>query len=368
MIDFKIKNTSGKARLGTLSVNNNIIETPCFMPVGTAATVKTMTASEVSELGYKIILANTFHLMLRPGVDIVSKHGGIHEFMKWDGAIITDSGGYQVFSLAKLRKITKEGVYFNSPIDGAKVFLNAKKSIGLQEQFNSDIIMQFDECTPYPADKKTAESSLDLSLIWGKESKLSISKEKSNLFGIIQGGIHDDLRDKSLEGLIEIGFDGYAIGGLSVGETSEERNRVLDNIAHKMPTNKARYLMGVGTPEDLVEAVIRGVDMFDCVIPTRNARTGFLYTKTGILKLRNSRYKDDMMPIEEGCMCYTCRNFTRSYLKHLDNCKEILGLRLNTIHNLYYYHDLMLRIREAIALNRFDDFVKNFYTARNQEN
>ena len=368
MIDFKIKNTSGKARLGTLSVNNNIIETPCFMPVGTAATVKTMTASEVSELGYKIILANTFHLMLRPGVDIVSKHGGIHEFMKWDGAIITDSGGYQVFSLAKLRKITKEGVYFNSPIDGAKVFLNAKKSIGLQEQFNSDIIMQFDECTPYPADKKTAESSLDLSLIWGKESKLSISKEKSNLFGIIQGGIHDDLRDKSLEGLIEIGFDGYAIGGLSVGETSEERNRVLDNIAHKMPTNKARYLMGVGTPEDLVEAVIRGVDMFDCVIPTRNARTGFLYTKTGILKLRNSRYKDDMMPIEEDCMCYTCRNFTRSYLKHLDNCKEILGLRLNTIHNLYYYHDLMLRIREAIALNRFDDFVKKFYTARNQEN
>jgi len=368
MIDFKIKNTSGKARLGTLSVNNNIIETPCFMPVGTAATVKTMAASEVSELGYKIILANTFHLMLRPGVDIVSKHGGIHEFMKWDGAIITDSGGYQVFSLAKLRKITKEGVYFNSPIDGAKVFLNAKKSIGLQEQFNSDIIMQFDECTPYPADKKTAESSLDLSLIWGKESKLSISKEKSNLFGIIQGGIHDDLRDKSLEGLIEIGFDGYAIGGLSVGETSEERNRVLDNIAHKMPTNKARYLMGVGTPEDLVEAVIRGVDMFDCVIPTRNARTGFLYTKTGILKLRNSRYKDDMMPIEEDCMCYTCRNFTRSYLKHLDNCKEILGLRLNTIHNLYYYHDLMLRIREAIALNRFDDFVKKFYTARNQEN
>ena len=365
MIDFKIKNTSGKARLGTLSVNNNIIETPCFMPVGTAATVKTMTASEVSELGYKIILANTFHLMLRPGVDIVSKHGGIHEFMKWDGAIITDSGGYQVFSLAKLRKITKEGVYFNSPIDGAKVFLNAKKSIGLQEQFNSDIIMQFDECTPYPADKKTAESSLDLSLIWGKESKLSISKEKSNLFGIIQGGIHDDLRDKSLEGLIEIGFDGYAIGGLSVGETSEERNRVLDNIAHKMPTNKARYLMGVGTPEDLVEAVIRGVDMFDCVIPTRNARTGFLYTKTGILKLRNSRYKDDMMPIEEDCMCYTCRNFTRSYLKHLDNCKEILGLRLNTIHNLYYYHDLMLKIRESIKLNTFDDFVKEFYIARN---
>jgi queuine tRNA-ribosyltransferase len=366
MIDFKIKNTSGKARLGTLIVNNNIIETPCFMPVGTAATVKTMSASEVSEIGYKMILANTFHLMLRPGVKIISKHGGIHEFMNWNGVIITDSGGYQVFSLAKLRKITKEGVYFNSPIDGAKVFLDPKKSIWLQEQFNSDIIMQFDECTPYPADKKTTESSLDLSLAWGKQSKSSISKDKSNLFGIIQGGIYDDLRDKSLEGLTNIGFDGYAIGGLSVGETSIERNGVLDNIAHKMPSDKPRYLMGVGTPEDIVEAVIREVDMFDCVIPTRNARTGFLYTNNGILKLRNSRYKDDMKPIEEGCQCYTCKNFTRSYLKHLDNCKEILGLRLNTIHNLYYYHSLMERIRESIRVNKFDDFVKEFYAARNE--
>ena len=286
--------------------------------------------------------------------------------MNWNGGIITDSGGYQVFSLAKLRKITKEGVYFNSPIDGAKVFLDPKKSIWLQEQFNSDIIMQFDECTPYPADKKTTESSLDLSLVWGKQSKSSISKDKSNLFGIIQGGVYDDLRDKSLEGLTNIGFDGYAIGGLSVGETSMERNSVLDNIAHKMPSDKPRYLMGVGTPEDIVEAVIRGVDMFDCVIPTRNARTGFLYTNNGILKLRNSRYKDDMKPIEEGCQCYTCKNFTRSYLKHLDNCKEILGLRLNTIHNLYYYHSLMERIRESIRANKFDDFVKAFYAARNE--
>jgi len=368
MINFTLKNTIEKARLGTLAVNNHIIETPCFMPVGTAATVKTMAASEVKSFGYKIILANTFHLMLRPGVDIIAKHNGIHDFMNWDGAIITDSGGYQVFSLAKLRKITKKGVHFNSPIDGAKVFLDPKKSIWLQEQFNSDVIMQFDECTPYPADKKTAESSLDLSLIWGKQSKLSLTKEKSNLFGIIQGGIYDDLRDKSLDGLIDIGFDGYAIGGLSVGESAEERNAVLDNIAHKMPSDKARYLMGVGTPEDIVEAVKRGVDMFDCVIPTRNARTGFLYTKNGILKLRNARYKDDMRPIDEDCQCYTCRNFTRSYLKHLDNCKEILGLRLNTIHNLYYYHDLMLKIRESIELNRFDDFVKEFYTARNSEN
>ena len=366
MIDFKIKNSTSKARLGELNLNNHLIETPCFMPVGTAATIKTMAASEVSDLGYNIILANTFHLMLRPGVEIISKHNGIHDFMNWKGAIITDSGGYQVFSLAKLRKITKEGVYFNSPIDGAKVFLDPKKSIWLQEQFNSDIIMQFDECTPYPADKTTAESSLDLSLIWGKQSKLSLTKDKSNLFGIIQGGIYDDLREKSLSGLVEIGFDGYAIGGLSVGETSKERNKVLDNIAHKMPADKPRYLMGVGTPEDIVEAVKRGVDMFDCVIPTRNARTGFLYTKKGIVKLRNSRYKDDMMPIDEDCMCYTCRNFTRSYLKHLDNCKEILGLRLNTIHNLYYYHDLMLKIRESIALNRFDDFVKEFYSARSQ--
>ena len=226
--------------------------------------------------------------------------------------------------------------------------------------------MQFDECTPYPADKKTTESSLDLSLLWGKQSKSSISKDKSNLFGIIQGGVYDDLRDKSLEGLTNIGFDGYAIGGLSVGETSMERNGVLDNIAHKMPSDKPRYLMGVGTPEDIVEAVIRGVDMFDCVIPTRNARTGFLYTNNGILKLRNSRYKDDMKPIEEGCQCYTCKNFTRSYLKHLDNCKEILGLRLNTIHNLYYYHSLMERIRESIRANKFDDFVKAFYAARNE--
>jgi len=365
MIEYKLNKNSGKARLGKINLNGHIIETPCFMPVGTAATVKTMTASEVSNFGYKIILANTFHLMLRPGVNIISKHGGIHEFMKWGGAIITDSGGYQVFSLAKLRKITKEGVHFSSPIDGSKVYLDPKISIELQEKFNSDIIMQFDECTPYPADKITAEKSLDLSLIWGKESKNSITKDKSNLFGIIQGGIYDDLRDKSLAGLTSIGFDGYAIGGLSVGETADERNRVLDNIAHKMPQDKVRYLMGVGTPQDIVEAVIRGVDIFDCVIPTRNARTGFLYTKKGILKLRNSRYKDDMKPIEEGCMCYTCQNYTRSYLKHLDNCKEILGLRLNTIHNLYYYHDLMLNIRESIRNNKFDDFIKEFYSNRN---
>ena len=364
-IKFHVKNSFKKARLGILNLNNHIINTPCFMPVGTAATVKTMSASEVSTLGYNIILANTFHLMLRPGVDIISKHNGIHDFMNWDGAIITDSGGYQVFSLAKLRKITKEGVHFRSPIDGSKVFLDPKISIGLQERFNSDIIMQFDECTPYPADKITTEKSLDLSLIWGKDSKNSITKEKSNLFGIIQGGIYDDLRDKSLDGLMDIGFDGYAIGGLSVGETSEERNKVLDNIAYKMPKDKVRYLMGVGTPEDIVEAVKRGVDIFDCVIPTRNARTGFLYTKKGILKLRNSRYKDDMKPIEEGCMCYTCQNYTRSYLKHLDNCKEILGLRLNTIHNLYYYHDLMLNIRESIRNNKFDDFIKEFYSNRN---
>ena len=366
MIDFKINNSIKKARSGKLVLNDHVIETPCFMPVGTAATIKTMSASEVKDFGYKIILANTFHLMLRPGVDIISQHNGIHKFMNWDGAIITDSGGYQVFSLAKLRKITKEGVHFNSPIDGAKVFLDPKKSIWLQEQFNSDIIMQFDECTPYPANKKTAESSLDLSLIWGKQSKESITKEKSNLFGIVQGGVYDDLRDKSLSGLVEIGFDGYAIGGLSVGESAEERNAVLDNIAHKMPSDKARYLMGVGTPEDIVEAVKRGVDMFDCVIPTRNARTGFLYTKNGILKLRNARYKDDMRPIDEDCKCYTCRNFTRSYLKHLDNCKEILGLRLNTIHNLYYYHDLMVKIRQSIQENKFDDFVKEFYYLRNQ--
>ena len=364
MINFNLQKTSKKARFGSILLNGHNIETPCFMPVGTAATVKTMSGSEVGDFGYKIILANTFHLMLRPGPEIINKHGGIHDFMKWNGAIITDSGGYQVFSLSKLRKITKEGVYFNSPIDGKKVFLDPKKSIWLQEQFNSDIIMQFDECTPYPADKKTTESSLDLSLIWGKQSKDAVTKEKSNIFGIIQGGVYDDLRDKSLEGLVEIDFDGYAIGGLSVGETSVERNLVLDNIAHKMPVNKVRYLMGVGTPEDIVEAVLRGGDIFDCVIPTRNARTGFLYTKKGILKIRNARYKDDMMPIDEDCNCYTCNNFSRSYLKHLDNCKEILGLRLNTIHNLYYYQNLMSNIRSSIKAGKFEEFVKEFYDLR----
>ena len=336
MINFIIKNTFGKARTGELDLNNHKIETPCFMPVGTAATVKTMTSNEVYNYGYNIILANTFHLMLRPGVEIIRKHGGLHNFMNWGGAIITDSGGYQVFSLSKLRKITQEGVYFSSPIDGSKVFLDPKKSIWLQEQFNADIIMQFDECTPYPADKKTAEESLDLSLKWGKESKLSLTSDKSNLFGIIQGGIYDDLRDKSLEGLKEIDFHGYAIGGLSVGEPSNERNKVLDNIAHKMPSNKPRYLMGVGTPEDIVEAV----------------------------KLRNSKYKDDMRPIDENCTCYTCMNYTRSYLKHLDNCKEILGLRLNTIHNLHYYYKLMNDIRDSIKNNLFDNFIKDFYKAR----
>ena len=367
MLNFTLKNVQNKARLGSLSLNGHFIDTPCFMPVGTAATVKAMSGSEIYDFGYKIILANTFHLMLRPGVEIISKHNGIHKFMNYNGAIITDSGGYQVFSLSKLRKITNKGVYFQSPIDGEKVFLDSKKSIWLQEQFGADIIMQFDECTPYPADKKTADKSLELSLIWGKSSKEAITQSKSNLFGIIQGGVHDDLRDKSLSGLLDIGFDGYAIGGLSVGETSEERNKVLDNIAHKMPEDKPRYLMGVGTPSDIIEAVLRGVDMFDCVIPTRNARTGFLYTNKGILRLRNSKYKDDMAPIQEDCLCYTCRNYTRSYLRHLDSCKEILGLRLNTIHNLYYYQKLMEELRSSIKSNKLEDFVREFYNSQNQE-
>ena len=367
MLNFKLKNSQDKARLGVLSLNEHLIDTPCFMPVGTAATVKAMSGSEIYDFGYKIILANTFHLMLRPGVEIISNHGGLHKFMNYDGAIITDSGGYQVFSLSKLRKITEKGVHFVSPIDGEKVFLDSKKSIWLQEQFGADIIMQFDECTPYPADKNTADKSLELSLIWGAKSKEAITNSKSNLFGIVQGGIHDDLRDKSLSGLLDIGFDGYAIGGLSVGETAEERNKVLDNIAHKMPNDKPRYLMGVGTPVDILEAVLRGVDMFDCVIPTRNARTGFLYTTKGILKLRNSRFKDDLRPIDENCSCYTCQNFSRSYLRHLDSCKEILGLRLNTIHNLYYYQKLMKDLRHSIKLNKLEDFVREFYNSQNQE-
>ena len=351
-------------RRGRLSFPRGTIETPAFMPVGTYGTVKAMTPEELKEIGAEIILGNTFHLMLRPGTDIIKLHGDLHDFMHWDKPILTDSGGFQVFSLAKLRKITEEGVSFNSPVDGDKVMLTPEKSMQVQNDLGSDIVMIFDECTPYPATEEQARDSMELSLRWAKRSKDAHDDNPSALFAIVQGGMYPELRKHSADGLVDIGFDGYAIGGLSVGEPEGERNKVLECTTPLLPTDKPRYLMGVGTPEDIIESVRRGIDMFDCVMPTRNARTGFLYTSTGILKIRNSQYKDDTRPVDENCQCYTCRNYSRAYLRHLDKCKEILSSRLNTIHNLHYYQQLMKEIRQAIEEDRFDDYVKDFYAKR----
>ncbi|MDQ1363300.1 MAG: queuine tRNA-ribosyltransferase [Pseudomonadota bacterium] len=331
------------------------------MPVGTYGTVKAMTPEELETLGAQIILGNTFHLMLRPGTEIIRLHGDLHDFMHWQKPILTDSGGFQVFSLARLRKITEEGVSFNSPVDGAKVLLTPEKSMQVQRELGSDIVMIFDECTPYPATEEQARDSMSLSLRWAARSKAAHADNPSALFGIVQGGMYAGLRKISAEGLVNIGFDGYAIGGLSVGEPMDERNHVLEATTPHLPQDKPRYLMGVGTPEDIIESVRRGIDMFDCVIPTRNARTGFLYTSQGILKIRNSRYQNDTRRVDENCQCYTCRNYSRAYLRHLDKCKEILSSRLNTIHNLHYYQHLMREIREAIEQDRFDDYAKDFY-------
>ena len=358
-----IKGESGPRR-GRIQFPRGSIETPAFMPVGTYGTVKAMTPEELKDIGAEIILGNTFHLMLRPGTEIIKLHGDLHDFMHWDKPILTDSGGFQVFSLAKLRKITEEGVSFNSPIDGAKVMLTPELSMQVQKDLGSDIVMIFDECTPYPATEQEARESMELSLRWAKRSKDAHDDNPSALFAIVQGGMYEELRKQSADGLVAIGFDGYAIGGLSVGEPEEERNKVLECTTPLLPTDKPRYLMGVGTPEDIVESVRRGVDMFDCVMPTRNARTGFLYTSTGIIKIRNSKYKDDTRPVDENCDCYTCRNYSRAYLRHLDKCREILSSRLNTIHNLHYYQQLMKEIRQAIEDDRFDDYVKDFYQKR----
>jgi queuine tRNA-ribosyltransferase len=358
---FDLLKGSDGPRRGRLSFPRGDIETPAFMPVGTYGTVKAMTPEELEDLGAQIILGNTFHLMLRPGTEIIRLHGDLHDFMHWQKPILTDSGGFQVFSLAKLRKITEEGVSFNSPVDGAKVLLTPEKSMQVQRELGSDIVMIFDECTPYPATLEQAEQSMSLSLRWAARSKQAHGDNPSALFGIVQGGMYADLRKVSADGLVNIGFDGYAIGGLSVGEPMDERNHVLEATTPHLPQDKPRYLMGVGTPEDIIESVRRGIDMFDCVIPTRNARTGFLYTSQGILKIRNSRYQNDTRPIDESCQCYTCRHYSRAYLRHLDKCKEILSSRLNTIHNLYYYQQLMREIRTAIEQDRFDDYVKDFY-------
>jgi queuine tRNA-ribosyltransferase len=358
---FKLSKQNNGVRRGRLSFDRGNIETPAFMPVGTYGTVKAMTPEELTAIGTEIILGNTFHLMLRPGTEIIRKHGDLHDFMHWQKPILTDSGGFQVYSLAKMRKITEQGVLFSSPVDGRKIELTPEYSMQIQKQLGSDIVMIFDECTPYPATEKEAMESMQLSLRWADRCKIAHQGNTSALFGIVQGGMYKALRHESAQGLTKLGFDGYAIGGLSVGEPMEERNQVLDFTVAELPADKPRYLMGVGRPEDIIEAVKRGIDMFDCVIPTRHARTGFLYTTTGILKIRNSRYQDDTRPVDENCQCYTCQNYSRSYLRHLDKCGEILGARLNTIHNLYYYQQLMSDIRSAIEEDRFDDFVDGFY-------
>jgi len=365
---FILKGQSGRARRGVLRFERGTVQTPAFMPVGTYGTVKAMTPEELVDLGAEIILGNTFHLMLRPGTDIVGLHGDLHDFMRWQGPILTDSGGFQVFSLAELRKITEEGVTFASPVDGSRVMLTPESSMAVQKALGSDVVMIFDECTPYPATEKQAANSMQMSLRWAARSKtahVDIQGEKpAALFGIVQGGMFEALRRESAEGLIEIGFDGYAVGGLSVGEPAAEREAVLEYTLPLLPESRPRYLMGVGKPEDIVEAVRRGVDMFDCVIPTRNARNSHLFTQWGDLRLRNARYARDTRPLDEECGCYTCRNYSRAYLKHLDKCGEILGARLNTIHNLYYYQQLMREIREAIELDRFEDWAIEFYARR----
>jgi len=364
-MSFELLATDGAARRGRLTFPRGTVETPAFMPVGTYGSVKGIMPEDVSELGAEIILGNTFHLYLRPGLEVIAAHGGLHGFARWNGPILTDSGGFQVFSLAHRRKITEAGVTFASPTDGAKVFLGPEESMHIQKVLDADIVMIFDECTPYPATEEVARDSMDLSLRWAARSKRAHEGNDAALFGIVQGGVHHDLRTRSTEGLKEIGFDGYAIGGLAVGEPEAERNAMLEHTCPQLPADRPRYLMGVGRPEDLVESVARGVDMFDCVMPTRNARNGHFFTSTGTVRIRNSRYERDVRPIEEGCDCYACRNgFSRSYLRHLDRCNEMLAPMLGTMHNLRYYQRLMAQMREAIGQGTFAAFRESFYAAR----
>ena len=352
----------GRARRGRLTLAHGTVETPAFMPVGTYGTVKGMLPRDIEAIGAHIVLGNTFHLWLRPGLEVIEAHGGLHAFMQWDKPILTDSGGFQVFSLGA--KIKEEGVTFRSPIDGSKVFLSPEKSMEIQRVLNSDIVMIFDECTPYPATFSEAQKSLQLSLRWAKRCKDAHAGNPNALFGIVQGGMYPELREESLAGLEQIGFDGYAIGGLSVGEPKADMINILDHLPNQMPADKPRYLMGVGKPEDIVEAVRRGIDMFDCVMPTRNARNGHYFITDGIVRIRNSQYRHDMQPLDPHCDCYTCTNFTRSYLYHLDKCGEMLGAMLGTIHNLHYYQRLMQGLREAIELGQLDACVADFYARR----
>jgi len=365
-MSFGVSNTDGNARRGTLSFPRGDVQTPAFMPVGTYGTVKGMLPRDIKEIGAEIILGNTFHLMLRPGTEVVKAHGDLHDFTAWSGPILTDSGGFQVFSLGAMRKITEKGVEFRSPVNGDKVYLDPEISMAVQRELGSDIVMIFDECTPYPADQNTARESMELSLRWAARSKAAHGDNPAALFGIVQGGMHEQLRSESLKGLESIGFDGYAIGGLSVGEPKEEMIKVLDHLAPQMPSDKPRYLMGVGTPADLLESVLRGIDMFDCVMPTRNARNSHMFTSHGVIKLRNAKHKASTAPLDANCDCYTCQNFSRGYLHHLDKCKEILGAQLNTIHNLRFYQNHMTAIISAIEGQYIDDFAIEFY-AREEE-
>ncbi len=371
MLEFKVLGQQGQARRGELRLKHGVVQTPIFMPVGTVGAVKAMAPHELLEVGAQIILGNTFHLWLRPGLPVIERFNGLHAFNAWNLPILTDSGGFQVFSLGDLRKISEEGVQFSSPINGDRLMLTPEESIRIQTVLNSDIAMIFDECTPYeiegrPATEKEAADSMRLSLRWAQRSRTEFDRlgNTNALFGIVQGGMFEALREESLQELTSIGFSGYAIGGLSVGEPKADMLRILDFTGPKLPADKPRYLMGVGTPEDLVAGVQRGIDMFDCVMPTRNARNGWLFTRYGDLKLRNSRYKDDERPIEPGCTCYCCRNFSRAYVHHLQKVGEILGARLATIHNLHYYLQLMRQIREAIETGQLDTFVQRFHADR----
>lgn len=357
---FQLHATDHGARRGTLTLAHGSIETPVFMPVGTYGAVKGMSPAALQAIHAQIILGNTFHLWLRPGLEVIEAHNGLHGFMGWQGPILTDSGGFQVFSLGDLRKITEQGVNFQSPVNGDRCFLSPEESMRIQRALNSDIVMIFDECTPYPTDETAARISMELSLRWAERSKQAHSSNPNALFGIVQGGMYVQLREQSLAGLVHIGFDGYAIGGLSVGEPKAEMQRILEHTAPLLPVEKPRYLMGVGTPQDIVHAVAQGIDMFDCVLPTRNARNGWLYTRQGILKLRNSQYRLDTAPPDEQCGCYTCQHFSRAYLHHLQRINEMLGAHLNTIHNLFYYQQLMAEIRTAIENKQFEEYAQEF--------
>jgi queuine tRNA-ribosyltransferase len=363
-MSFQLQGEDGLARRGQLRFPRGTVETPVFMPVGTYGTVKAMTGEELEQLGAEIILGNTFHLMLRPGTEVIEAHNGLHKFMHWEKPILTDSGGFQVWSLAERRKITEKGVEFASPVDGSRVFMGPEESMAVQKALDSDIVMQFDECTPYPASTEQARESMELSLRWAQRCKQAHEGNDAALFGIVQGGMYKNLRERSAQGLRDIGFDGYAIGGLSVGEPPQMRNQVLTETLPFLPAESPRYLMGVGRPEDIVTAVLQGVDMFDCVMPTRNARNGYIFTRSGVMKIRNARYAKDTRPLDDQCGCYTCKNYSRAYLKHLDRCNEILASRLATTHNLYYYQEIMRELRAAISEKRLQPWADQFFAAQ----